>query len=323
MKLGIIGAANIAEQALIEPARAIDGVEVWSVAARDSGRASAYAHKHGIPHVRPSYQALIEDSDIDAVYVPLANSLHAHWATAALDAGKHVLCEKPLTSNAQQAADVVAVAKRNDRLLVEAFHWRYHPVAERMIELCRAIAPLTEISAQFTTDIPSNNVRYDYALAGGSMMDLGCYCVHMVRTIVGREPTVASANAVEGPPGIDLTMGASLRFSEGLTATVSSSMVGTTSWPEAMTVRARGEKGTMEILNPMAPQWGHRITARFDNGESIDESIDAPTTFEFQLRAFAGMVSGEVPPLTGGLDAINNMQVIDDIYQASGLGKRQ
>jgi predicted dehydrogenase len=163
MRFGILGAATITESALIEPASATDGVEVWSVAARDLARARTYADKHAIPHVRSSYQALVEDPEIDAVYVPLANSLHARWATAALDAGKHVLCEKPLTSNAPQAAEAVAVAERNDRLLVEAFHWRYHPVAERMI---------------------------------------------------------------------DLTMEASLRFSEGLAATVYSSMVGTTTWPD-------------------------------------------------------------------------------------------
>jgi len=323
MRFGILGAATITEQALIEPARAIDGVEVGSVAARDPVRAKAYPQEPGIPPVRTSYQALLEDPGIDAVYVPLANSLHAEWATAALSAGKHVLCEKPLTSNAQQAADLVAAAKRNDRLLVEAFHWRYHPVAERMIELCRTIAPLTELSAQFTTDIPASNVRYDYTLAGGSMMDLGCYCVHMVRTIVGSEPKVESAHAVEGPPRIDVTMEASLRFSDDLVATVSSSMVGQTPWPDAMTVKARGEKGTVEVFNPMAPQWGHRITARLSDGASIDEVIDAPTTFECQLRAFMGMVAGKVQPLTGGPDAINNMQVLDDIYQASGLGKRQ
>jgi predicted dehydrogenase len=322
MRIGVIGAAGITERALIEPAREVEGVDVAAVAARDPKRAKAYAGQHGIPQVFPTYEALLEDSSLDAIYVPLANSLHARWAIAALDAGKHVLCEKPLASNADQAAEMVAAAERNDRLLVEAFHWRYHPVADRVLELSRRIGPLREISSRFSVSIDSNNVRYDLSLGGGALMDLGCYCVHMVRTVAGTEPRVLSAQAVEGPPGIDVSMDAALEFPGGLMGSISCSMVGTTSWPESMTLRAVGDHGTFEVLNPLMPQRGHRIRAQFDSGESIDESIDSASTYVHQLRAFVRMVAGEEKPLTGGADAIGNMTTIDDIYLAAGLGKR-
>ena len=155
MRLGILGAAGITGRALLEPASVVDGVEAWAVAARDPERAKAYAAEHGIPKVFDTYDELLSEPSIDAVYVPLANSLHAKWAIAAVQSGKHVLCEKPLASNAQQAADVVAAATQCGKLIVEAFHWRYHPMAERMLELGRAIAPLNELEASFIFAITS------------------------------------------------------------------------------------------------------------------------------------------------------------------------
>jgi predicted dehydrogenase len=322
MRLGILGAAGITGRALLEPAAKVDGVEAWAVAARDPERATAYAAEHGIPRVFGTYAELLSEPSIDAVYVPLANSLHAEWAIAAVQAGKHVLCEKPLASNAEQAAEVVAAGAASGKLLVEAFHWRYHPVAERMLELGRAIAPLTEVEASFSVAIPSDDVRYDLELAGGALMDLGCYCVHMLRTLTGSEPTVLAAEAVEGPRGIDVSMTASLRFPPDIKASLHCSMVGETAWPQSMYLRARGENGQMEILNPMAPQWGNRITASLPDGVEIDETVDGPSTYEHQLRAFAAMVSGGATPLTGGDDSINNMVAIDAIYEASSLGRR-
>jgi predicted dehydrogenase len=233
-----------------------------------------------------------------------------------------VLCEKPFASNAAQAADMVAAAERTGRVLVEAYHWRYHPVANRMLELARAIGPLEQLEARFSVSIPSENVRYELALAGGSFMDLGCYCMHMVRTIAGGNPRVISATAVEGPKGIDLSMEAVLKFGDTLDGVVSCSMIGETSWPESMFVRARGRGGELKVLNPMAPQWGHRIHAELADGSTVDEVIEAGTSYEHQLRAFYRVVSGEEKPITGGADAVATMAAIDDVYVASGLGIR-
>lgn len=323
MRLGIIGAANITDKAVIEPAKAIDEVELVGIAARDPARAEALARRTGMERVYPTYADLIADTSLDAVYIPLANSLHAEWTVAALEAGRHVLCEKPLTSNAPQAETVVETAQRCGRVMMEAFHWRYHPVAYRMIELSHQIGTLQRVEAHFNARIPSDNVRFQYELAGGGFMDLGCYCVHMVRTVVGSEPEVLRAEAVEGPPGIDLSMRAELSFSGGLPAVVSSSMVADRSeWPSAMTVRVWGEAGHFEVLNPMAPQMGHRISGTLADGTTVDEVLDLRSSYEFQLRAFCRAVAGQERPLTGGQDAIANMRVIDAVYEASGLGAR-
>ena len=285
-------------------------------------RAAIFADAHGIPVVHPSYEALLADESVDAVYVGLANSLHAHWTIAALEAGRHVLCEKPFASNAAQAARMVAVAERTGRALVEAFHWRYHPVADRLIELAQRIGPLEELEARFSVSIPPESVRYQLALAGGSFMDQGCYCVHILRTITNANPRVISATALEGPKGIDLSMETVLKFEDSIDAVLSTSMIGKTSWPESMFVRARGANGEMKVLNPIAPQRGHRIQAEFSDGTALDETINAGTSYEYQLRAFCRVVSGEEQPLTGGADAIATMAVIDEVYLASGLGIR-
>ncbi|HMK96634.1 MAG TPA: Gfo/Idh/MocA family oxidoreductase [Acidimicrobiales bacterium] len=323
IRMGIIGASGIAGRALVGPARSIEEVEIVGVAARDAARAAAFATQNGLDKVYPTYEALLEDASLDAVYVPLANSLHAKWSVAALEAGRHVLCEKPLASNAKQAREMVSAGDRENRVLMEAFHWRYHPVAARMIKLSKQIGPLERVEAHFNAHIPSDNIRFQFDLAGGSFMDLGCYCVHMVRTVVGEGPEVVGAYAVEGPHGIDLSMRAELSFPGGVTGVVSSSMVADrTVWPGSMVFRAWGEAGNLEVLNPMAPQFGHRITARLADGTMVDEVLESPASYEHQLRAFCQVVVDGGGALTGGADSVANMECIDAVYEASGLGVR-
>jgi len=324
IRMGIIGAAGIARTALVEPAQHVDEVEIVGVAARDPARAKAFAEANKLEKVYPTYGALLDDSSLDAVYVPLANSLHAQWTIAALKVGRHVLCEKPLASNAKQAQEMVATADQEKRVLVEAFHWRYHPVADRMIALSKQIGPLQRVEAHFNVRIPTDNIRFQLELAGGSLMDLGCYCVHMVRTVVGSEPTVLRATAVEGPRGIDVSIEAELAFPDGLPAVITTSMVAEkTVWPDSMKFRASGESGEMEVLNPMAPQAGHRISATLADGTTVNVVLDTASSYEHQLRAFYKAVTGEQAAVTGGADAVANMRVIDAIYEASGLGIRQ
>lgn len=322
MQIGILGAARITTQVLIEPARVVDGVELRSVVARDPQKAAEYAALHGIPRVFATYEEVLDDPDVDVVYVPLVNSLHARWTIAALNSGKHVLCEKPIGSNAQQAAEMHEAALRNDRLLIEAFHWRYHPVAERMLELCAAIGPLEDLTARLSVRTPPGDTRFQLDLSGGAVMDLGSYCINMVRAIVGSEPVVESARSIEDPPGIDATTEAVLRFPAGLRADIYCSMVGVSSWPESMSIRAKGAGGSLEVLNSLIPHVGHRITAQLADGQTLDEVLDAPSTYECQLRAFVEIIAGNRAPLTGSADAIKNMTVIDAIYDATGLGRR-
>ena len=217
MRIGILGAARIAPSALIKPAQGNAEVVVAAVAARDASRARAFAAKHGIARVHDSYEALIADPDLDAVYIPLPNSLHGRWTRAALAAGKHVLCEKPFTANAAEAREIAELAAKSDRVVMEAFHYRYHPLTLRVEQIIASgeLGKLQRVEAALCFPLPKfSDIRYDYSLAGGATMDAGCYAVHMVRTFGGSTPEVVSAQAKLRDPQVDRAMTAELRFAE-------------------------------------------------------------------------------------------------------------
>src|SRR5262245_46916122 len=182
VRLGVLGAARITHQAVVKPARTSADLELVSVAARDRSRADTYAKKHGIPRVFDTYADLLADPDIDAIYNPLPNGLHAEWTIAALEAGKHVLCEKPFTSNATEAEQVAAVADRTGLVVMEAFHYRYHPLAHRMRALVEdgELGTLEHVEAALCFPLPKfSDIRYQYDLGGGATMDVGTYTVHL------------------------------------------------------------------------------------------------------------------------------------------------
>src|SRR4051812_2059554 len=184
VRIGTLGAARIAPSALIRPARTVAGAEVVAVAARDRAKAEAFATKHQIGMVHDSYDALIDDPEIDAIYNPLPNGLHAEWTQRALKAGKHVLCEKPFTANAAEAEEVASVAAETGLVVMEAFHYRYHPVAQRMQEIAQdgTLGPLVHVETAMCIPLPMRkDIRYHYELGGGAVMDVGCYALHMNR----------------------------------------------------------------------------------------------------------------------------------------------
>ncbi|HVC25789.1 MAG TPA: Gfo/Idh/MocA family oxidoreductase [Acidimicrobiales bacterium] len=321
MRIGVLGAARIVPKALLVPAADTAGVVVAAVAARDRRRAGAFASEHGIATVHEDYSALVSDESLDAVYVALPASLHAQWSIAALEAGRHVLVEKPFASNADEAREMVEVARRTGRHLVEAFHWRYHPIAARMIEVGGRIGPLSRVDAEFSTDIHDrSDIRYQPELGGGALMDLGCYAIHWVRTLVGEEPVVERANAVEEPPGIDEVLVADLRFPSGVDARVRTSMRDGQELVAFLT--AEGEHGTMTVDNPITPHTGNRLRATFEDGGTIDEEVTGRTTYHYQLEAFVDLLEHGGTPLTGGADAVGNMATIDAAYRAAGMEPR-
>ena len=198
LRLGILGAARIAPAALIRPARAVADARVVAVAARDRDKAARFAHKHAIATVHGSYEALLADPSVDAVYNPLPNGLHGKWTRAALAAGKHVLCEKPFTANADEAAEVAAAAAASGRVVMEAFHYRYHPLAARVRAIVESgeLGPLRRVETALCFPLPRfSDIRYDASLAGGATMDAGCYAVHMARSFGLEEPEVVRAEA--------------------------------------------------------------------------------------------------------------------------------
>src|SRR3954471_6805528 len=227
LRLGILGAARIAPAALIRPARRVADARVVAVAARDRDKAARFAAKHDIATVHGSYEALLADANIDAVYNPLPNALHGKWTRAALAAGKHVLCEKPFTANADEAAEVAAVAASSGRVVMEAFHYRYHPLAARVRELldARAIGRITHVETWMCFPLPMfSDIRYNHALAGGALMDAGCYAVHLARFLGGEEPEVVSAAAKLRSPDVDRAMHAEVRYPSGHTGSIHCSM---------------------------------------------------------------------------------------------------
>ena len=227
LRIGVLGAANIAPSALIKPAENDAEVVVAAVAARDVGRAQDFAAKHGIARAHESYEALIADPDLDAVYNPLPNGLHGRWTRAALAAGKHVLCEKPLTANAAEAREIADLAAKSDRVVMEAFHYRYHPLSLRVEQILASgeLGKLEGVEAALCLPLPKfSDIRYNYSLAGGATMDAGCYAVHMARTFGGATPEVVSAQAKLRDPQIDRAMTAELRFPGGHTGRVRCSM---------------------------------------------------------------------------------------------------
>ena len=197
VRIGILGAARIAPSAVIKPARNVGEATIGAVAARDRARAEAFAAKRGVPKVHDSYDALLADPDLDAIYNPLPNGLHAEWTIAALEAGKHVLCEKPFTANAKEAEDVAAVAKRTGLVVMEAFHYRYHPLAQRMRDIVDSgeLGQLRSVETALCFPLPKfSDIRYQYDLAGGATMDVGTYTVHMARCWAARSPRSCRPN---------------------------------------------------------------------------------------------------------------------------------
>ena len=182
--------------ALLGPARRVPGVEVVAVAARDAARASAFAARHRIPRVHSTYEALLADPEIEAIYNPLPNSLHAPWTIRALESGKHVLCEKPFAATVAEAEAMADAAARSGRDLMEAFHYRYHALFARMRALLRAgeIGTVQRLEAWFFIPLlKRNDIRWRADLAGGALMDTGCYTVHLLRHLAEAEPGVVSA----------------------------------------------------------------------------------------------------------------------------------
>ena len=324
IRVGILGAARIAPAAAIRPGRAVEEIEITTVAARHRERAAAFASKHGIPRVVDDYESLVADPDLDALYIPLPNGLHGKWTVAALAAGKHVLCEKPFTANAEEARRVADFAAAHPSLVVmEAFHYRYHPLFARVRQLIDdgAVGSVQHIDTWLCFPLlQRGDIRWNLELAGGALMDCGCYTLHMLRHLAGAEPEVESAVARLRSPGVDRFMQARYRFADGSTGRTTCSML------SAQVLRAgfevRGDGGSIRVFNPVAPQALHRIVVRGRGGRRVEHVVRRPT-YDFQMEAFADAVLHGTPPVTGPADAVANMALIDAVYRAAGLEVRQ
>ena len=325
IRIGILGAARIAPRGIVTPANALLGAEVVAVASRELERARDFAAQHSIPLALGSYAELVARDDIDLVYVALPPSAHSEWCMAALASGKHVLVEKPFANNGQEAARMVAAARAAGRHLLEGFHYRFHPLFGHALQALRggAIGTIRRIDAVFNAALPDTpgELRYIEELGGGALMDLGCYCMHWIRTVAGDEPTIVNARAKCITPGVDIDIAAELAFTSGPTASLKCSMQ-----PEDgvlfRQLRVHGDAGLLEIDNPVSPHAGATLSIESAKGPPPQIVSGGDTTFHYQLRHVIEVISGRAQPLTGGNDAIGNMRAIDSIYRAVGLRPR-
>jgi predicted dehydrogenase len=318
LRLGILGAARIAPMALLAPARRVADAVVVAVAARDPARASAFAARHRIPRVHPTYEALLADPEVEAIYNPLPNSLHAPWTIRALEAGKHVLCEKPFSATVAEAEAMAAAAARSGRVLMEAFHYRYHALFARMRDVLRAgeLGTVRHLEARFCIPLLMwNDIRWRADLAGGALMDTGCYTVHLLRHLAEAEPEVVSAQAAWTRGGVDRWLTADLRFPGDRAARLTCALL--SSVPLRISAQVTGSAGTLRVFNPIAPQFFHRLRIETPAGRRI-EHVKGAASYDEQLRAFVGAVRRGEPVPTDPPDSIANMRVIEAIYAAAG-----
>jgi len=318
VRIAILGAARIAPAALVRPAALVPGAEVVAIAARDRGRAEKFAAKHRLPVVHSSYDDLLADPSIEAVYNPLPNGLHAQWTLAAIAAGKHVLCEKPFTSNEAEAREVADATDASGLVVMEAYHYRYHALAEKMREIAHGgrLGEIRHVETAMCFPLPRfSDIRYDYALGGGTSMDC-CYAVHALRLVGPGEPTVTSAKATLHGHDIDRAMETTYAFPSGATGRSITSM-----WSHRLlrfSVRVTGDRGEMRVRNFVAPQYYNRLAVTVD-GQTSAERVRGDASYTAQLKAFVAAVREGAQFPTTARDAIVTMGIIDAIYRAAGL----
>lgn len=325
LRIGVLGTARITSLSIIEPAHRL-GARLVAVAARDRDRARAWGTTHGVERVLDSYQDLINDPEVEAVYNPLPNSLHAPWNIAAIEAGKHVLTEKPFAANAAAAAQVHEIARRSDRVVFEGFHYAYHPIFTRLLELIAdgAIGELRHFQVAMEMPAPPpDDLRWSWPLAGGALMDLGCYCVHVIRSLAasqGGEPTLLRAAAEEraGLAQIDERATATFRLPSGAEATAIANMDG----PWNFSITATGTTGEIRLPNFIHVHDDDRLILTNTNGDHV-EHLGTVSTYTYQLAKFTDAVRQRRAHPTTTAASVATMELIDQWYSAAGLRPRE
>jgi D-xylose 1-dehydrogenase (NADP+, D-xylono-1,5-lactone-forming) len=313
VKWGIMSTAHI-NRLFLAGAREADGVELLAVASRDRDRADEYAHEQHIHRAYGSYEAMLQDPDVEAVYIPLPNSLHIEWTIKSLEAGKHVLCEKPLSRRAADVERAFDVAEHEKRLLMEAFMYRHHPQTRRLTELVNdgAVGRVRLIRAAFgfVTNDPAN-VRLSRALDGGALMDVGCYCVSAARLIAG-EPERVSGEQALGGDGVDVAFAGTMRHGNDVISHFDAGLA----LAGRNFLEVVGDGGTLELGDP----WHCREPViELTHADGNTERIEPGRANSYRLEAenFSAAIRGEAEPLLGRDDAVGQAQTIEALYAAA------
>ena len=312
MRIGFLTTARI-NDAILDGARRGDVAEVVAVGSRDLGRAEAYARERGIERAHGSYEAVLADPDVDAVYVALPNALHVEWATRALEAGKHVLVEKPFSTRPEEVEATFDLAERAGLVLTEAFMYRHQPQAKRLKELVDegAIGELRLVRAQFSFNLTRPvDVRLDPDLGGGALLDVGAYCVNVSRLVAG-EPEVVHAEQVVGPAGVDVRFAGVMRFPGDVLGHFDCGF----DLPRRHEVEVAGSEGMLRL----SPAFGDdRGVLELHRGDEV-EVVPLPETHRYQLEVenFAAAVRGDEPPLLGRADAVGQARALAALLAAA------
>jgi predicted dehydrogenase len=319
VKLGLLSTANI-NRLVMAGVGASDKLDVVAVASRDAARAEEYAREHGIERAHGSYDALLEDGDVDAVYISLPNSLHVEWAIRALEAGKHVLCEKPLARRSEEAERAFDAAEQAGRVLAEAFMYRHHPQTRLVAQLVSegAVGELRAIRAAFSFPLSNlEDVRMRPELDGGALMDVGCYCVSGARLLAG-EPKRVYGEQVVAPTGVDVTFAGTMHFPRDVVATFHCSMA----LPQRQELEALGSEGTLLVQAPWRTDFGGDILLRRADAEGV-ERIEVPEAdaYRLELEDLAGAAAGDREPLLGRADAVGQARVLEALYESAERGE--
>jgi xylose dehydrogenase (NAD/NADP) len=316
MNFGVISTANIGRKRVIPAIQKTDAT-VQAIASRDSTRAEEVAADFDIPRAYGSYEELLEDDDLDAVYNPLPNSLHAEWTKRAADSGLDVLCEKPLGVDAEEAQEMTDYCADRGVTLMEAFMYRYHPRTERAVEIATDhLGEIRRVDAQFHFTLPEGyNVRLDPDLAGGSLMDVGCYAVTAARIFLG-EPESVYATAVDRRDcGVETSLTGHLQFPGDRTATISSG------FDESIhRYTVLGTDGRLEVDRAFVPNGETTLRYTVDS-RTVEETFDPVDQYKLEVEAFLNAVASGELPRTDGKEAVRTMRVIDALYESVDSGE--
>ena len=316
LRLGLLSTARINGH-ILDGARASDRVEVTGVASRDRGRADAYGKEHGIERAFGSYEALLAAEEVDAVYVSLPNSLHGEWSIRCLEAGKHVLCEKPLTRDPREAEAAFAAAEAAGRVLMEGFMYRHHPQTARVVELVRsgAIGRVRAGDADFTFPLADTaDIRASPELEGGSLMDVGCYCVSGARLLFGESERVVGEQVL-AETGVDGGFHGTLRFADGVVVQFVSSFA----LPVHQRLELFGEEGSLLVEAPWRTDWGGDLV--LTRGGHVERTpVDPVDSYALQLDNFADAARGRAEPLVTREDALGQARTIAALYRSAEQG---
>lgn len=316
VKWGLLSTALI-NDAILHGAAESQEVEVIAVASRDEKRARSYADEHGLERSFGSYEALLTDPDVEAVYVSLPNRLHVEWALRALDAGKHVLVEKPFSRHADQVEEAFDRAEVAGLVLSEGFMWRHHPQTSRLAELIAsgAIGQVRAVRTAFAFDLAvergTGDTRFDPALDGGALMDVGCYCISGLR-LVGGEPQRARGEQTVGPSGVDVVFVAALAFPDGVLGHFDCAFVG----PRRAALEVVGEDAVIFVPEPFTPTTP-RIELRRPGTEPEAIPVEPGNAYRLELENVSAAIRGEAPLLLGREDAVGQARTIEALYQSA------